>query len=157
MRRPVLPQWEGAGRLVLIRPACRHHSALGAAVEHAPAAPPMPIACYQLPNAMAPDPDVPDEHAPALLGRWRLLRADATLDFAPGVSMDFRSGGRLLYGFDVGDRRETVRLIYRVDGNELHTDNPATTHEVSTHFAFGEGGVLILDFAGARAWFVREF
>ena len=102
------------------------------------------------------EPTSPDERAAPLLGRWRLMRADAALDFAPGVRMEFRSGGRLLYGFDVGDRREIVRLVYRVEGDILHTDNPATTLEVSTHFEIGEGDVLILDFAGARAWVVRE-
>lgn len=97
-----------------------------------------------------------DEGGDPLIGCWRLLRADASLDFAPGVRMDFRSGGRLMYGFDAGDRRQVVPLLYRVEGDVLHTDNPATTHEVSTHFAIGAGDVLILDFAGARAWFVRE-
>ena len=105
---------------------------------------------------MHAEPNSPEERAEPLLGRGRLLRADDVLDFAPGVRMDFRSGGRLLYGFDVGDRREIVSLLYRVEGDTLHTDNPATTHEVSTHFRIGEGDVLILDFAGARAWFVRE-
>ena len=105
---------------------------------------------------MSSESSLPDERADPLLGRWRLLRADSALDFAPGVRMDFRSGGRLLYGFDVGERREVVPLLYRVEGDVLHTDNPATTHEVSTHFLIGVGDVLILDFAGARAWFVRE-
>ena len=84
------------------------------------------------------------------------MRADSVLDFAPGVQMEFQLGGRLLYGFDVGDRREIVALVYRVEGDVLHTDNPLTTHEMSTHFEIGAGGVLIFDFAGARAWFVRE-
>ena len=105
---------------------------------------------------MDSEPISPDERVDPLRGCWRLLRADAALDFAPGVRMDFRSGGRLLYGFDVGERREIVRLLYRVEGDVLHTDNPVTTHEVSTHFEIGKGDVLILDFAGARAWFVRE-
>jgi hypothetical protein len=98
-----------------------------------------------------------DAHDPsALLGRWRLMRADTVLDFAPGVQMEFLLGGRLMYGFDVGGRRETVALVYRVEGDVLHTDNPLTTHEMSTHFEIGAGGVLIFDFVGARAWFVRE-
>ena len=105
---------------------------------------------------MEPAPPPDDDRAGQILGRWRLLRADAALDFAPGVRMDFRAGGRLLYDFDVGDRRETVRLLYRVEGGVLHTDNPVTTHEVLTNFEIGAGDVLILDFAGARAWFVRE-
>lgn len=95
--------------------------------------------------------------APAwLLGRWRLLRADAALDFAPGVRMEFRAGGRLDYTIDVGGREQVVALVYRVDGDTLRTDNPANPHAVSTHFSQGEGGVLVFDFSGARAWFVRE-
>jgi hypothetical protein len=98
-----------------------------------------------------------DAHDPSpLLGRWRLMRADSVLDFAPDVQMEFQRGGRLLYGFAVGDRREIITLIYRVEGDTLHTDNPLTTHEMSTHFVIGAGGVLIFDFAGAHAWFVRE-
>jgi len=91
-----------------------------------------------------------------LLGRWRLLRADASLDFAPDVSMEFLRGGRLHYEFLAGDRRQVISLLYRVEGNTLRTDNPAASHELSTHFQFGAGEVLIFDFAGARAWFVRE-
>jgi hypothetical protein len=98
-----------------------------------------------------------ESDAPSLLGRWRLLRADPALEFAPGVGMDFQTGGRLLYAFDVGDRRESLTLCYRVEGDLLHTDSPATAHETTAHFAFGEGGALMLDFAGAKAWFVREF
>lgn len=92
-----------------------------------------------------------------LLGRWRLLRADAALDFAPEVCMEFQSGGRLKYEFAVGAHRESVALLYRVDGDMLCTDNPSAPHARSTHFHFGPGEVLVFDFAGPRAWFVREW
>ncbi len=91
-----------------------------------------------------------------LIGRWSLLRADSALDFAPGVCMDFRAGGRLFYRFEVGGARHELALYYRVDSDVLHTESPTTTHEVSTHFAFGPGDVLVLDFSGAKAWFVRQ-
>lgn len=91
-----------------------------------------------------------------LLGRWRLLNADRTLEFAPGVTMDFQPGGRLLYTFDAGGRRQVVALWYRVEGDQLHTESPATDHETIAGFAMGEGGALILDFAGAKAWFLPE-
>lgn len=84
------------------------------------------------------------------------MRADTLLDFAPGAQMEFLPGGRLLYSFDVGDRREIVTLVYRVEGDLLQTENPLTTHEMATRFEIGAGGVLIFDFAGAHAWFVRE-
>lgn len=91
-----------------------------------------------------------------LLGRWRLMRADASLDFAPRVRMEFLTGGRLRYAFDAGTGEQSAMLVYRVQGDTLFTDNPAAPHARETHFSFGPGDVLILDFAGAAAWFVRE-
>lgn len=100
----------------------------------------------------------PDPHAVPdwLLGRWRLLRAEPGLDFAPGVAMEFAAGGRLRYSFDVGGRVQAVALVYQVTGDVLRTDNPASPHAVETHFRRGEGGVLEFDFSGVRAWFVQE-
>ena len=92
---------------------------------------------------------------PSLLGQWHLLRADPSLDFAPGAAMEFRPGGRLNYAFDTGQHRQSISLIYGVYGDELHTEDPRTTHQVVTRFAFGPGHVLIFDFGGAKAWFVR--
>ena len=91
-----------------------------------------------------------------LLGRWRLLRAEASLDFAPGVRMDFRPAGRLIYTIAVEGREHLIELLYRVEGDVLRTDNPAAPHATSTRFAQGAGGVLEFDFAEGRAWFVRE-
>ena len=105
-----------------------------------------------------PERDAVASASARLLGRWRLLRADAALEFAPDVSMEFRSGGRLVYEFSAGATRHVIQLLYRVDGggDTLRTDNPAAPHERSTHFHFGAGEVLVFDFAGPRAWFVRE-
>jgi hypothetical protein len=108
-----------------------------------------------------PPPDDATHHDPHavpawLLGRWRLLRAEAALDFAPGVRMEFLPGGRLRYTIDAGGRPQVIALVYRVDGDMLRTDNPSNPHAVATRFSRGEGGVLVFDFSGARAWFVRE-
>ncbi len=91
-----------------------------------------------------------------LLGTWRLLRADAALDFAPGVRMEFQSGGRLLYTIVVEGHEHVVRLVYSVDADVLRTDNPEHPHATTTTFARGEGDVLVFDFSGPRAWFVKE-
>lgn len=100
--------------------------------------------------------DAPHERAAAvLLGSWRLLRAAPALDFAPGAGMDFRPGGELLYSFDVGGRRQAIPLRYRVAGDMLLTDNPAAPHATATRFRVGDGGALVLDFAGDEACFVR--
>lgn len=93
---------------------------------------------------------------PTILGSWRLLRAHHTLDFAPEVGMEFLDGGRLHYSFAVGGRRQVVELVYRLNGDELHTDNPAASHETVVRWRIGAGDVLVLDFAGAEACFVRD-
>ena len=97
--------------------------------------------------------ELPD---PRLIGRWRLFRADQSLDFAPNVRMEFMPGGRLRYTFDAGGNQQSLMLIYRVDGDQLFTDNPAAPHASTTRFWFGPGDVLAIDFAGAIAWFIRE-
>ena len=91
-----------------------------------------------------------------LLGRWRLMRADPALDFAPGVTMDFRPGGRLRYTITVEGHAHELALLYTVEGDVLRTDNPAAPHATATRFWQGEGGVLVFDFAGPLAFFVRE-
>ena len=93
---------------------------------------------------------------PWLLGRWRLLRADPSLDFAPGAGMEFLPYGRLRYTIRVEGRLHEIALIYRVDGDMLQTDNPSAPHRASTRFTHGDGDVLLLDFSGARAVFVRQ-
>ena len=91
-----------------------------------------------------------------LLGIWRLMRADASLDFAPGVRMEFLIGGVLRYHVDVGGQDQVVDLVYRVEGDLLHTENPEAPHSMSVRLEHGAGDVLLLDFGGAQAMLVRE-
>jgi hypothetical protein len=91
-----------------------------------------------------------------LLGRWRLLHADAPLELMPGTRMDFREGAELLYTIAVEGREFDLTLVYRVDGDLLLTDNPAAPHSAATRFTLGPGEVLVFDFGGPRAHFVRE-
>lgn len=97
-----------------------------------------------------------EDDARRLLGAWRLLRADASLDFAPDVRVQFLPGGRLRYSFAAGDATQSLMLIYRTEDDLLVTDNPAAPHVRETRFRFGEGDALVLDFGNAIAWFVRE-
>lgn len=91
-----------------------------------------------------------------LLGRWRLAGADPALDFAPGVVMEFREGGRLVYHIEAAGQRLAVDLVYSVRGDLLETDNPDAPHRASARILHGAADTLLLDFSGARANFVRE-
>lgn len=91
-----------------------------------------------------------------LLGTWRLMRADPALDFAPGVRMEFLPDGQLRYHVDVGGKDQIITLVYRVEGDVLHTDNPSAPHSMSVHITHGQGDILLLDFAGPKAMLVRE-
>ncbi len=91
-----------------------------------------------------------------LLGIWRLVRADEPLDFAPGVRMEFRPDGVLRYHVDVAGADQVIALVYRVEGDMLHTDNPAAPHTMSVRLSHGEGDSLLFDFGGPRALLVRE-
>jgi hypothetical protein len=97
-----------------------------------------------------------DSPGAELLGRWRLLRAHSALDFAPEAGMEFRRGGELIYSFAVGAGRVEIALLYVVSGDLLRTDNPAAPHATAVRFRIGMGDVLVLDFAGAEACFVRD-
>jgi hypothetical protein len=91
-----------------------------------------------------------------LLGVWRLMRADAPLDFAPGVRMEFLADGVLLYHVDVGGTDTIIELVYRVEGNVLYTENPSSPHTMSVRMTHGEGDSLLFDFGGPCALLVRE-
>lgn len=92
-----------------------------------------------------------------LIGTWRLFRADEGLDFAPGVRMEFSEGGMLRYHIDVGGNDQVVDLIYRVEGDTLHTENLSAPHSMSVQFGREGEDVLALDFGGASAWLLREY
>jgi hypothetical protein len=102
------------------------------------------------------EPAFNDPAPPWLLGCWRLMQSDPTLEFGPGVRMEFQLGGHLRYILSVDGRELVVPLLYRTTGDLLETDNPAAPHAMSTRFSRGAGDMLVLDFAGARAIFVRE-
>ncbi|MFN8582070.1 MAG: hypothetical protein U0163_13995 [Gemmatimonadaceae bacterium] len=105
-------------------------------------------------RAMQDPVDQPDPGR--LLGGWRLAQADPGLALAPGTRLEFASGARLRYTVMIADRPHVVDLIYRVEGDHLHFAVPAAAHEQTAHVTFGPGDVLVFDFGGPRAIFIRE-
>ena len=85
-----------------------------------------------------------DDPTPAwLFGRWRLMQSDPSLDFGPGVRMEFQRGGHLRYTLSVDGRELVVMLVYRTTGDLLETDNPSASHVMSTRFTLGAGDILL--------------
>lgn len=91
-----------------------------------------------------------------LLGRWRLQRAEAGLEILPDTRMDFRRDGELFYTITVAGQQAFFELKYRVEGTMLHTIHPAGGYQASASIRLEDDGRLQFDFAGRRAWFVRE-
>jgi hypothetical protein len=86
-----------------------------------------------------------------LIGRWRLFRADASLDFAPNVSMEFLEGGGC-GTIDVDENPQSLMLIYRVEEDVLHRQ-PGCPDEGDRIGSIG----ACYGSAIAIAWFIREF
>lgn len=65
------------------------------------------------------------------------------------MAMEFLPDGRLAMVFLQGQRRQTIRLSYRVEGGELVTDQPSEPREQRSRFSF-VGSDLVLDFDGEK-------
>ena len=85
---------------------------------------------------------------PRLLGRWygKLDGDSLALEFAPD--------GRLVCVILHQGRRQTIMLTYKVDGDQLITDQPSHPREERTKVEF-QGKDLILDFQGKRTRLTR--
>lgn len=88
----------------------------------------------------------------ALEGGWRSDPTDDRGLRAFGqVEMWFRTDGTLTYTVHKTEKDEVSRLIYRVEGDVLVTDQPSAPREERTRFRIGEDGKLRLGESGAEA------
>jgi hypothetical protein len=88
------------------------------------------------------------------LGEWKLIKGEGLKD-SEGVSMKFFSDGKLVYIIHQKDRDQVMNLSFRVEGNQLVTDQTSAPREERTKFSFDAEGNLILDYAGNRSRFAR--
>ena len=92
---------------------------------------------------------------PWLIGSWQVLRCDKPLEIQPGTRMHFGHGQRLDYAIPAVDRMVTVTLRWWLDGELLHTEHQDGSNPVQVRVTLGAADVLMFDFDGPRAWFVR--
>ena len=88
------------------------------------------------------------QDTPSLLGKWY-----GKVNAEP-VAIEFRDGGQMAYAVVAGDKTQTMRMTYRVDGAFLVTDQPSAPKEERTSFHF-DGDDLILEFGGVATRFTR--
>lgn len=72
------------------------------------------------------------------------------------VSMQFQEDGKLNYWIQKGDEKQYMFLDYRVEGDELISNQASAPKEEKTKFEMMEDGKLILDYSGTKAVFVRR-
>jgi hypothetical protein len=90
-----------------------------------------------------------------LLGRWALARSEQDLDTGESVVAEFTPDGRLEYSITKGGQTGIMKMVYRVDGGVLITDQPSSPQEERTNYSFEAEGLLVLDYGGQRSWFRR--
>ena|SRR3989442_15505820 len=83
-----------------------------------------------------------------LLGKWfgRVAGEPAALEFRPD--------GRVAYVVNSDGKQQTILLTWRIDGEELVTDQPSAPNEERTRFRF-EGRSLIVAVGGIESRFER--
>jgi hypothetical protein len=96
------------------------------------------------------------ENEARLVGCWRLVRSDAAIDRGAGVEVEFHADGRLDYCIDAGDRWQIMRLTWRLDGEELLTDQASVPRLEITPWMVEPDGTLVLGVVGSRTWFRRD-
>ena len=85
-----------------------------------------------------------------LFGRWM-----GRINGEP-VGMEFRPDGRMAYVILSGNKTQTIRLTYRVEGDVLITDQPSHPREERTRFRFDADGTLVLSYEGSESRFVKS-
>ena len=90
-----------------------------------------------------------------LHGKWVLEKADAGFDNGDGVEMELQSGGVMTYAIKQGDKLQIMKMTYRVEGNQIISNQPSVPREEKTTYGF-EDGLLVLTFDGSRSWFRRK-
>jgi len=90
----------------------------------------------------------PQDIKDRLLGRWygKLDGDSMALEFAPD--------GRLAFVALHGGKRQTIMLTYRLEGNQVVTDQPSQPRAERTKVEFA-GDDLVLEFQGRKTRLTR--
>ena len=91
-----------------------------------------------------------------LIGKWKSDPDDPSTQANYGrVTQTFHEDGRLTYIIHSPNKDEVMRLVYKVDRDELVTDQPSAPAEHRTKFSFDERGRLVLEDERECSRFIR--
>ena len=88
-----------------------------------------------------------------LIGKWLLVGPASHLDAGDGVEVEF-ADGRLDYIIRDAGQKQIMKLMYRIDGDEIITNQPSAPREERSKFEF-VGDHLVVTFGGKRSQFSR--
>ncbi len=95
-------------------------------------------------------------NADQLLGKWISDPDDATGYAKYGdVSLEFLPDGQLIYTMNDPHRTSTMDMEYRVEGDEIVTNQRSQPREERTRFSIGPDGKLSLSFGGVETRYIR--
>lgn len=69
------------------------------------------------------------------------------------VGLEFLEDGRLAYAILTERSTQIMRMMYRLEGAFLVTDQPSHPHEERTRFWWDDSGALVLEFGGEQSRF----
>lgn len=92
-------------------------------------------------------------------GAWRTDPADSkSLSEYGDVSLEFGTDGILTYTIYVTNRMEIIIMTYRLEGNQLITNQASSPREERSEFSFTADGRLVIRHSdqGSTAFYVRS-
>ena len=104
---------------------------------------------------MTPEASPSDASAAWLIGTWQLLRSEAPVEIRPGTRMRFGRDGQLEYTIPAPEGVLRVTLRWTLADGVLRTAHDDGSNPVEVRAMLGVGDVLVFDFQGPHAWFIR--
>jgi hypothetical protein len=91
-----------------------------------------------------------------LVGYWKADPADVgAFDEDSLVTLLFSDDGELTYAIQSTGGLQVILLRYRIEGDQLVTDQPSAPREERTAWAIDGAGRLTLTFGGVVSTFIR--
>ena len=91
----------------------------------------------------------------SLIGCWRLVTASADLGLAGEDEMQFKDEENLIYAVDAGNKWQLMLLTYRIDGEEIVSNQPSQPRYERSAFRFTDSGELVMKYKNGEAVFRR--